>query len=122
VSNEIFYVEKAPKIFIRPEPYNEHVPFHNFLQHVRNIPWKLGGANIFFVEAVGYQRGAIQEMKRAMLPVVAIRPTTHKRSRLQVVAPDIKHGTVLFPRSGCEQLFGKSSTWASRATTICATG
>src|SRR5689334_15559711 len=27
-----------------------------------------------------------------------------KRSRLQVVAPYIKNGTVLFPRTGCEQL------------------
>ena len=30
-----------------------------------------------------------------------------KRSRLQVAAPHIKNGTVLFPRSGCEQLLGQ---------------
>jgi hypothetical protein len=29
------------------------------------------------------------------------------RSRLQVVAPYIKDGTVLFPRTGCEQLLGQ---------------
>jgi len=34
-------------------------------------------------------------------------PTTDKRSRLQVVAPYIKNGTVLFPRTGCEQLLGQ---------------
>jgi phage terminase large subunit-like protein len=107
VSGEVFYVEKTPKIFIRPDPYNEHVTFHNFMQKVRNIPGELGGANIFFVEDVGYQKAAIQEMERAMLPVVPIRPTTDKRSRLQVVAPYIKNGTVLFPRSGCEQLLGQ---------------
>jgi hypothetical protein len=33
-----------------------------------------------------------------------MKPTTDKRSRLHVVAPYIKNGTVLFPRSGCEQL------------------
>jgi phage terminase large subunit-like protein len=107
VSGEVFYIEKAPKIFIRPDPYNEHVTFHNFMQRVRNIPGELGGANIFFVEDVGYQKAAIQEMERAMLPVVAMKPTTDKRSRLQVVAPYIKNGTVLFPRSGCEQLLGQ---------------
>jgi len=46
-------------------------------------------------------------MERAMLPVVSMKPTTDKRSRLQVVAPYIKNGTVLFPRSGCEQLLGQ---------------
>jgi predicted phage terminase large subunit-like protein len=46
-------------------------------------------------------------MERAMLPVVPMKPTTDKRSRLQVVAPYIKNGTVLFPRAGCEQLLGQ---------------
>jgi len=32
VSGEVFYVENAPKIYIRPHPYNEHVTFFNFLQ------------------------------------------------------------------------------------------
>jgi predicted phage terminase large subunit-like protein len=74
---------------------------------VRSIPGELKGANIFFVEDVGYQKAAIQEMERMMLPVVPVKPTTDKRSRLQVVAPYIKNGTVLFPRTGCEQLLGQ---------------
>jgi hypothetical protein len=56
VSGEVFYMDNTPKIFIRPDPYNEHVTFHNFLQHVRNIPGELKGANLFFVEDVGYQK------------------------------------------------------------------
>jgi phage terminase large subunit-like protein len=107
VSGEVFYVDNAPKIFIRPNPYNEHVTFHNFLQHVRNIPGELKGANLFFVEDVAYQKAAIQEMERAMLPVVPMKPQGDKRARLQVVAPYIKNGTVLFPRTGCEQLLGQ---------------
>jgi phage terminase large subunit-like protein len=51
-------------------------------------------------------RGSIS-MERAMLPVVPMRPTHDKRSRLMVVAPYIKNGTVLFPRSGCEQLLAQ---------------
>jgi phage terminase large subunit-like protein len=107
VSGEVFYQDDAPKIFIRPNPYNEHVTFHEFLKKVRSIPGEMGGANIFFVEDVAYQKAAIQEMERAMLPVVPMKPTTDKRSRLQVVAPYIKNGTVLFPRSGCEELLGQ---------------
>jgi phage terminase large subunit-like protein len=107
VSGEVYYVDNAPKIFIRPKPYNEHVTFHDFLVKVRNIPAELGGANLFFVEDVAYQKAAIQEMERALLPVVPMRPTTDKRSRLQTVAPLIKNGTVLFPRTGCEELLGQ---------------
>jgi phage terminase large subunit-like protein len=46
-------------------------------------------------------------MERTMLPLVPVKPTTDKRSRLPVVAPQIKNGTVLFPRTGCEQLLGQ---------------
>jgi phage terminase large subunit-like protein len=107
VSGEVFYVDNAPKIYIRPNSYNEHVTFHNFLLKVRNIPGELGGANIFFVEDVAYQKAAIQEMEWALLPVVPMKPQGDKRARLQVVAPYIKNGTVLFPRTGCEELLGQ---------------
>jgi predicted phage terminase large subunit-like protein len=40
-------------------------------------------------------------------PVVPMKPHGDKRARLQVVAPYIKNGTVLFPRSGCEELLGQ---------------
>jgi phage terminase large subunit-like protein len=107
VSGDVFFVDDAPKIYILPNPFNEHVTFHETMKKVRSIPGERGGANLFFVEDVGYQKAAIQEMERAMLPVIPMKPTTDKRSRLQVVAPYIKNGTVLFPRAGCEQLLGQ---------------
>jgi len=107
VSGDVYYVDDAPKIYVRANPYNEHVNFHETMKHVRSIPGERGGANIFFVEDIGYQKAAVQEMERALLPVVPMKPTTDKRSRLQVVAPYIKNGTVLFPRAGCEQLLGQ---------------
>lgn len=115
VTGEVFYVEDeapyaagdSPKIFIRPNPFNQHVTFHEFLKYVRGIPGELGGSNLFFVEDVAYQKAAIQEMERALLPVIPMRPTTDKRSRLQTVAPLIRNGTVLFPRTGCEELLGQ---------------
>lgn len=115
VSGEVFYVDNAPKIYIRPNPYNEHVTFHNFLQKVRNIPGELGGANLFFVEDVTYQKAAIQEMERALLPVVPMKPPGDKRARLQVVAPYIKNGTVFFPRAGCEEKLEQIFNLALRA-------
>jgi predicted phage terminase large subunit-like protein len=58
-------------------------------------------------EAEGISEGGDSGDGRMMLPVVPVKPTTDKRSRLQVVAPYIKDGTVLFPRTGCEQLLGQ---------------
>jgi phage terminase large subunit-like protein len=84
---EVYYVDNAPKILIRPYPYNEHVTFHNFLLKVREIPGERKGANLFFVEDVAYQKAAIQEMQRLMIPVVPMKPQGDKRARLQVVAP-----------------------------------
>jgi phage terminase large subunit-like protein len=98
VSGEAYYVDSAPKIYIRANPYNEQVTFHNFLQKVRDIPGELKGANLFFVEDVAYQKAAIQEMERLMIPVVPMKPQGDKRARLQVIARYIKNGTVLFPR------------------------
>ena len=36
-----------------------------------------------------------------------MKPVADKGSGLQAVEPYIKNGTVLFPRSGCEELFGQ---------------
>ena len=35
-----------------------------------------------------------------------MKPTADKRSRLQVIAPYIKNGTGLFPRSDCDEVLG----------------
>jgi phage terminase large subunit-like protein len=72
------------------------------------------GANIFFVEDVAHQKSAIQEMELMMLPVVPMKPQGDKRARLQVVAPYINNGTVLFTRSGCEQLLGADIQYRGR--------
>jgi len=42
------------------------------------------------VEDIGYQKATVQEMERAMLPVIPLKETKHKRRRLQVVAPYIR--------------------------------
>lgn len=106
VSGDVYFVKNAPKIYIQPDPFNEHVTFDRFIAAVtlknRAVP-----GSIFFIEDVAYQKAAIQELERAMIPVVGMRPTKDKRSRLQVIAPYIKNGTVLFPRHGCEQLLGQ---------------
>jgi hypothetical protein len=106
VPGEVYYVDERPVVFIKPWIFNEHVSFNEFLNHVKGAgKADPGGAHIFYVEGVGYQKAAIQdEMERNMLAVVAMRPVTDKRSRPQVVAPYIKSGAVRFLRIGAAQL------------------
>jgi len=55
-----------------------------------------------------YQKALIQEMERPLLPIVPIRLTTDKRSRLQVLAAIYqKTATVLFPTTGFDELRGQ---------------
>jgi hypothetical protein len=99
VTGEVFYVDNAPKIFIRPNPYNEHVTFHNFMLKVREIPGELKGANIFFVEDVAYQKAAIQEMERMMLPVVPVKPTTDSAAVYKSSRPTSRTEPSFFPEA-----------------------
>jgi predicted phage terminase large subunit-like protein len=43
-------------------------------------------------------------MERALLPVIAMSAGSDKRARLRAVAIYIQNGTVVFPRTGCEDL------------------
>ena len=65
---------------------NAHITFHEFMKHVRAMPGEGGGAHIFFVDDIAYQKAAIQEMERAMLPVVPMKPIGDRRARLQVIS------------------------------------
>lgn len=64
-----------------------------------------GSYAMLFVENVGYQKAAIDEMAREFLPVTPMQTGMQdKRARLHTVAPMIQNGTVLFPEKGFEDL------------------
>lgn len=96
-------VDGNPKIFIEPYPVNERLTFHETIEIARAKNMVRSGRT-FYVEDVAYQKAAIQEMTRNLIPVVAIHPITDKRARLLSIAPYIQNGTVVFPRTGCEDL------------------
>lgn len=96
-------VKDLPKIYIEPNPVNERFTFHETMQMATAKKATRPGA-VFYVEDVAYQKAAIQEMERKLIPVVPMKRTTDKRAMLLSVAPYIQNGTVLFPRTGCEDL------------------
>jgi predicted phage terminase large subunit-like protein len=104
VSGKIATIEGHPQIYIGRNPINAHLDLYGTIQQAKGIKETIGCYHQFFVEDVAYQKAAIDEFQRNLLPVIPMRPINDKRARLNSVAPYIKNGTVLFPRIGCEDL------------------
>ncbi len=103
VSGVSFVRDGIPKIFIKPNPINARFSFHETIETTKAMS-VTNPFGIFFVEDVQYQRAAIEEMERALLPVIAMRAGGDKRARLRAIAIYIQNGTIVFPRKGCEDL------------------
>ncbi len=103
VSGTSFVKDGIPKIYIRPNPINARLSFHETIETTK-AKAVANPFSMFFVESVAYQKAAIEEMERALLPVIAMTAGSDKRARLRAVAVYIQNGTVVFPRNGCEDL------------------
>ena len=114
VHGDIYYEDSRPFVYIQKYPLNVHFTFHQMLEYMKTVP-ESGGQHIMFVEDVAFQKAAIQEMERASLPVVPLRPIADKRARLRVAAIYIKNGTVKFPRTGCEELIAQLLNFGTEA-------
>lgn len=101
VAGDVHYEDGKPKIYIHKNPLEAHLDFHHTMEYFKGKP---RGTHLWFVEDVAYQKAAIQEMERAQMAVIPIRPIADKRARLRVASRYIKNSTVLFPRTGCEKL------------------
>lgn len=104
VEGHVHYEDGRPKVYIQKNPLEAHLDFHHTMEYFKGKP---RGTHLWFVEDVAYQKAAIQEMDRAGMAVIAIKPISDKRARLRVAARYIKNGTVLFPRTGCEKLIAQ---------------
>ncbi|MCK4859258.1 MAG: phage terminase large subunit [Candidatus Omnitrophica bacterium] len=95
---------RGSKILIKPNPTRKRMDFDATQKEALRIQEVMPYGTKFYVEDVGYQKAALQNMKKAGVSVYPMRPITDKRARLETVAPFIKDGTVLFPEIGCEDL------------------
>ena len=95
-----------PKVYIMPNPVNEHLSGFETTSKGKSVSLALGGGTLtpLWVEDVAYQRMQVEAMERAGLPVTGVKVGSDKCARLTSVASYIQNGTVLFPRSGCEDL------------------
>ncbi|MCW1930103.1 MAG: hypothetical protein KIH62_002185 [Candidatus Kerfeldbacteria bacterium] len=97
--------------YILPNPINQKLDFAHTIAEAAAVSKRLGGGKHnteLFVEQVGYQLSAIEQMKSKRLPVTGITINgSDKRARLNIVSPLIKQGKILFPRTGCEDLIAQ---------------
>ncbi len=99
------YLDGSIKIFIRAYPVNERLSHFETIERAKALHIAEGSSAQFFVEEVGYQKAAIEGMERAFIPVHPMKPGGRdKRARLRSVAMYIQNGTILFPKTGCEDL------------------
>ena len=115
VDGDVYYPESAgPRIYILPFPTNARL---NFGQTIDLIVTRhrSGGQHLFFIEAVSYQKAAIEELDRRGVNVEGVQPLSDKRARLRVAAPHIRNATVLFPLTGCEALLSQLFNFGTEA-------
>lgn len=91
-------------ILIKPNPVNKRMGFDATLKEATRVNATMPYGTKWFVEDIGYQRAAIEKMKKEGLSVYPMRPITDKKARFEAVSPFIIDGTVLFPEFGCEEL------------------
>jgi len=104
VIGKVVYFNEEPRIYILPDPVNRRLSFLETIQYAQALSKSNSDGKRFFVENVGYQQAAIEEMERQLLDVLPMKPNGDKESRVHVISTYIKGGTVLFPRRGCEDL------------------
>ena len=92
------------RIFILPNPVNKRMDFDATQSKAVALNKTLPVGTKWFIEDVGYQKAALQNLKKKGLSVFPMRPISDKRARLESVAPFVKDGTVVFAETGCEEL------------------
>ncbi len=102
--------ESRAHIFILQHPVNERLNFQETIARAKaqsNAIRTKYAAPMFFVEAVAYQQVAVEMMQAAGIPAQPVKVGSDKRARLLLAAPFIENGTVLFPKTGCEDLIAQ---------------
>lgn len=81
-------------------PIIQRMTFSDTMTALDNVRHSTTMSSKFLVEAVAYQRAAIEEMERRPFAVTPMHPIKDKRARLRVAARYIKMGIVKFPSTG----------------------
>jgi len=95
------------RIYIIPNPVNERLKFSQIIERAEDICKVHEGrsANKFYIEDTMLQGYVTQQLNSKGIEAIGV-PIRgkDKRTRLELAAPKIYEGKVLFPRHGCEDI------------------
>ncbi|MFA6006901.1 MAG: hypothetical protein WC764_04240 [Candidatus Paceibacterota bacterium] len=96
-------LDGKPKIYIGKRITNLRLSMAETIDACKTLANLKPGMR-FFVEQVGYQAAAVEEMKRKWLAVDPLAPISDKKARLEAVAGYVRDGTVEFPDEAADDL------------------
>lgn len=97
-------LDSKDRILILPNPVNKRMGYDATLKEAVRVNATMPYGNKWYVEAVNYQRAAVQGMKRKGLTVYEMSAISDKKARLETISPFVIDGTILFAAKGCEEL------------------
>lgn len=95
--------ERQTFFYVLPNPINERMDFPMTVARLEAEAARSKHMK-FYVENVGYQSALPQVLRQRNIKATGVTPQGDKRARLNLAAPYIEQGYILFPRSGCEEL------------------
>lgn len=107
VSAHVYRIDNKLSIFILPNPINQRMEYPETVETCKRLSRSLfpGSRARLYIEEVGYQAALIQTLKNRSYHVVGFKPQGQdKASRLALTTPPVQDGTVLFPKTGAEDL------------------
>jgi len=98
---------KDMKVYILPNPVNEHMTFPETVERIKQlylVHHGNGNYPLILIEDVGYQRSIIDQLHSEGFPAEGFKVNSDKRSRLTSISNLVQNGTILFPHKGSEKL------------------
>lgn len=105
----------ALKIFIKTPLVRARLEFDEQIKVAKEMAneFKTNFQPTFYVEKVAYQTVFIQKLRSVGIYPKPVVPLKDKATRLHLVAPYIRNGTVLFPKKGAEELINELVNFGS---------
>jgi predicted phage terminase large subunit-like protein len=110
VSARVYTQANGYKIYILPNPVNEHLTFPQTIEKIKSVSKMAGGGRYskIIVEQVGYQEAVIQQLHQDSIAVEGFKVGgSDKRERIAVTTAAIQSGKILFPKKGAEALLSQ---------------
>ncbi len=111
----VAWAKNKKKIYVLPNIFCKRVSFPEFMDAIKALYTELecGRPITFLVESNGMQKGLVQLLQDAGLPVKDVHVATDKRSRLAMVSGLIRSHIILFPLEASKGLINQLVNFGS---------